>query len=223
MPRRICRHRARLLHAPRRRLAGHLRVLNCGLGSKDEAAAVRENRARVAAHLRRREPAHGAPDPQPDRRRRRRTAWPDAERPRADALVTATRGIAVGVLAADCTPVLFADPEAGVVGRGPCRLARGHRRGAGSDHREHGRPGRPPRATSGRRSARASARMPMRSAGTSSRSSWSAMPTAGRFSPRPRPDARPHFDLPGYALHRLRRAGLARALQLYILHIYSHR
>ena len=88
--------------------------LNCGLGSQDEAAAVRENRARVAAHLQAASvlTAHQIHSP---------TAvvvteaWPEAERPRADALVTATRGIAVGVLAADCTPVLFADPVAGVV------------------------------------------------------------------------------------------------------------
>ena len=42
-------------------------------------------------------------------------AWATDERPRADAIVTATRGMAVGVLTADCAPVLFADAEAGVV------------------------------------------------------------------------------------------------------------
>ena len=42
-------------------------------------------------------------------------AWSLDERPRADAIVTATRGLAVGVLTADCAPVLFADREAGVV------------------------------------------------------------------------------------------------------------
>ena len=39
-----------------------------------------------------------------------------AERPRADAAVTAAPGVALGVLTADCAPVLFADREAGVVG-----------------------------------------------------------------------------------------------------------
>jgi YfiH family protein len=39
-----------------------------------------------------------------------------AEKPRADALVTASRGIALSVLTADCQPVLFADKEAGVIG-----------------------------------------------------------------------------------------------------------
>ena len=40
----------------------------------------------------------------------------DSERPRADALVTATPGLALGILTADCAPVLFADREAGVIG-----------------------------------------------------------------------------------------------------------
>ena len=37
-------------------------------------------------------------------------------RPKADALVTRTPGLVIGILTADCAPVLFADPEAGVVG-----------------------------------------------------------------------------------------------------------
>lgn len=45
-------------------------------------------------------------------------AWPDTPegRPVADALVTATPGLAIGIVTADCAPVLFADKEAGVVG-----------------------------------------------------------------------------------------------------------
>ena len=88
--------------------------LNCGAGSRDDAAAVRKNRARVTAHLGAREllsphQVHGT------------TAlivsapWP-GERPKADALVTATPGIAIGILTADCAPVLFVDAEARVVG-----------------------------------------------------------------------------------------------------------
>ncbi|HEY1145001.1 MAG TPA: peptidoglycan editing factor PgeF [Allosphingosinicella sp.] len=42
--------------------------------------------------------------------------WPDAARPHADALVTDRPGLVLGILTADCTPVLFADPQAGVVG-----------------------------------------------------------------------------------------------------------
>jgi YfiH family protein len=42
--------------------------------------------------------------------------WADEARPRADAMVTARPGLALGILTADCTPVLLADREAGVVG-----------------------------------------------------------------------------------------------------------
>lgn len=42
--------------------------------------------------------------------------WDDADRPKADALVTDQRGVLLGVLTADCAPVLFHDPEAGVIG-----------------------------------------------------------------------------------------------------------
>ena len=42
--------------------------------------------------------------------------WDDGERPHADALVTDRPGLALGILTADCAPVLLADPEAGVVG-----------------------------------------------------------------------------------------------------------
>jgi len=42
--------------------------------------------------------------------------WAADAAPEGDALVTATRGLALGILTADCTPILFADPEAGVIG-----------------------------------------------------------------------------------------------------------
>ncbi len=41
--------------------------------------------------------------------------WPAGEGPKADAMVTRHKGIALGVITADCAPVLFADPVAGVV------------------------------------------------------------------------------------------------------------
>ena len=90
--------------------------LNVGLGSGDADRAVAENRARAGAAV-----LPGAPivacyqvhspdcvtvtEP-----------WSDAERPHADALATNRPGLLLGIVTADCTPVLFADREAGVIG-----------------------------------------------------------------------------------------------------------
>ena len=110
---------ARLAHAFFTRAGGVstgvYRGLNAGIGSHDEAEAVHENRRR-AVHFLGLEGTQLA------------TPWqthsPDAvvatepfggERPKADAVVTATRGLAVGVVTADCGPILFADPRGGVV------------------------------------------------------------------------------------------------------------
>jgi polyphenol oxidase len=91
--------------------------LNGGLGSRDSAAGVAENRARMAAALNV-EPDHLVTayqihSPQvvvAD------APWPAQARPRADAIVTRTPGLAVGVTTADCGPILLADPVARVVG-----------------------------------------------------------------------------------------------------------
>lgn len=91
--------------------------LNCGMGSGDDKETVTKNRAVVAERL------GVAPDSL-------LSAWqihsPDAvvvsapwageERPRVDALVTKAPGVALGVLTADCGPVLFADPRSRVIG-----------------------------------------------------------------------------------------------------------
>jgi YfiH family protein len=90
--------------------------LNCGPGSSDQRDAVALNRARVAAALAV-EPARLLSPHQVHSTAvvvANGEGW--AERPRADAVVTATPGVAVSVLTADCAPVLFADPEAGIVG-----------------------------------------------------------------------------------------------------------
>jgi YfiH family protein len=89
-------------------------ALNGGLGSRDRAEAVAENRARIAAHLGvgrlvSVHQVHG------DRVEMVSGAWAGA-RPRADAMVTGRAGIGLAILIADCAPVLFADREAGVVG-----------------------------------------------------------------------------------------------------------
>ncbi|MEM9735313.1 MAG: peptidoglycan editing factor PgeF [Pseudomonadota bacterium] len=94
--------------------AGIYESLNGGQGSADETHAVAENRSRIAAHL-------GADHLVSVYQIHSDICLPVAgpfagETPQADALVTATPGVALAVLAADCAPVLFADREAGVVG-----------------------------------------------------------------------------------------------------------
>jgi purine-nucleoside/S-methyl-5'-thioadenosine phosphorylase / adenosine deaminase len=90
--------------------------LNCGPGSDDEPARVAENRARVAKQLGARH-ADVVTLYQQHSATALSVAAPvaSANRPKADAVVTRTPGLAIGVLTADCAPVLFADRQAGVV------------------------------------------------------------------------------------------------------------
>lgn len=91
--------------------------MNCGFGSDEAPAVVEANRARAMALI---DLPAGAlvtvhqihsPDvatvTQP---------WPRSENPKADALVTDRPGVALGILTADCVPILFADPQARVIG-----------------------------------------------------------------------------------------------------------
>lgn len=91
--------------------------LNCGPGSNDDRAHVMDNRARAMAVLEQ-EPDHLVTVHQhhsPDVIRVVQT-WPLASAPKADAMVTTEPGIALGILTADCAPVLFADADNGVIG-----------------------------------------------------------------------------------------------------------
>ncbi|HUI16577.1 MAG TPA: peptidoglycan editing factor PgeF [Alphaproteobacteria bacterium] len=91
--------------------------LNCGLGSGDDPAAVRENRARaMAAFGLAGEALATAHQVHSARVHLLEAPFALAARPQVDGLVTRKRGLALGVLAADCTPVLFADAEAGIAG-----------------------------------------------------------------------------------------------------------
>ena len=91
--------------------------LNGGVGSRDAPEAVAENRARMAAAL------GLAPDRlavpyqvhSPDAVALSEH-WAGDARPRCDGVVTATPGLALGVTGADCGMILFADPNARVVG-----------------------------------------------------------------------------------------------------------
>jgi len=91
--------------------------LNCGPGSRDDAAAVAENRSRAMAML-------DLPDDALVTVHQAHTAtailvdapWAAADRPVADAMVTTRRGLALGILTADCAPVLLADRKGTTVG-----------------------------------------------------------------------------------------------------------
>lgn len=95
--------------------------LNCGPGSDDDPQCVTRNRARAMAALDV-EPerlctihqVHGTVVVTPD------GPWPDGERPKADALVTRAANLAIGILTADCAPVLLADHANGVIAAVHC-------------------------------------------------------------------------------------------------------
>jgi polyphenol oxidase len=96
---------------------GIYQSLNGGLGSQDDPAHVAENRRRMAEQI------GVAPEcflsvyqtHSPDVVVAE-GPWPGTSRPRADAIVTRTPGLAIGVTAADCGPILLVDPSARVIG-----------------------------------------------------------------------------------------------------------
>ncbi|MCH2546865.1 MAG: peptidoglycan editing factor PgeF [Alphaproteobacteria bacterium] len=92
-------------------------TLNAGRGSNDTPEAVSENRRRIA------EAVNTSPQQllslyqvHSDRVIDVTTPFADDEKPQADGMVTTTRGLALGILTADCAPVLFADAQAQVIG-----------------------------------------------------------------------------------------------------------
>jgi hypothetical protein len=180
--------------------------LNCGVGSKDNGEAVRTNRARVVARLQARElltcyQVHGTTAAVAD------ASTPADWRPKADALVTATPGVAVGVLAADCAPILFADPRSKVIG-----AAHAGWRGAVTGVAE---------ATITAMESLGAARGHMVAAvgpcigaeayevGPELEAQFLAQdPANARFFTRSSPESRPHLDLSAYLADRLQKAGL---------------
>lgn len=95
---------------------GVYKSLNCGFGSADDPAKVRENRNRVCQAL-------GAPLEKLASPRQVHSAiavitdkaYEPNERPECDALVTKRPGLLLGVLAADCAPIVICDPHNGVI------------------------------------------------------------------------------------------------------------
>ncbi|MDZ7822736.1 MAG: peptidoglycan editing factor PgeF [Ahrensia sp.] len=90
--------------------------LNAGLGSNDARENVLENRVRIATHLGV-APTHLAGCYQIHSARVVTVLKPSQdERPEADGMVTNVRGVALGILTADCGPILFADENSGIIG-----------------------------------------------------------------------------------------------------------
>lgn len=188
--------------------SGVFEGLNCGPGSSDMAEAVAINRGRVAQamgvevdHLVTVHQVHSADVVVVD--------GPLTERPRADALVTRTPGLALAVLTADCQPILFADQEAGVIGAAHAGW-RGALDGvleATLDAME----------SLGARRQRISAvigpciSQAAYEVGPEFLDSFLAEdPMNARFFANG-PAGRPMFDLPSFGLHRLRAAGVGQA------------
>ena len=183
--------------------------LNCGFGSGDDPGDVARNRAIAAAQLDLTaerlvscHQIHGTEVVTVER------PWRREDNPRADGTVTKVPGIALGVLAADCAPVLFADPEAGIIG-----AAHGGWRGTLAGIMEATVAA---MVTLGARAERVRAGIgpcigqPSYEVGPEFRVNFAdADPaSAAFFLPAARPD---HFlfDLPGYIALRLQRLGLA--------------
>ena len=182
--------------------------LNCGHGSSDQTEAVAINRARAAA-------AMGAtPDDLACVHQIHSADVVSVTRPpgapaRADGLVTATPGLVLGILTADCQPVLFADPTARVVG-----AAHAGWRGALSGILEATLDA---METLGARRANTvavigpSISQRAYEVGPEFLDTFLAEdPAYSRFFAGGEDD-RMHFDLPGFGLHRLREAGIGRA------------
>jgi hypothetical protein len=181
--------------------------LNCGVGAKDSPEAVRENRGRVAALLGGRKlltchQVHGTSAVIADDSAQ--PSW----RPKADALVTATPGVVVGVLTADCAPLLLADPRAKVIGAahagwrgavaGIADATIAAMEGLGAQR------GRMVAAVGPCISARVYEVGPELEAEFLSQDAANA-----QFFTRASPEARPHLDLSAYLVARLQKAGIS--------------
>lgn len=180
--------------------------LNCGRGSNDTPEAVRTNRTRVleligisTGSLNTVHQIHGTDVAVAT------GAWP-ANPPTADGVVTATPGVVLGILTADCAPVLFADATAGVIGGAHCGW-RGTLSGVAERVIAHmvNLGARPERITAvvGPTIAQSSYEV-----GADFETTFLGEDReAARFFARGTP-GHAQFDLPGYVMHRLNRAGL---------------
>lgn len=95
--------------------SGIFEGLNCGRGSSDQSDIVTINRGRVA-HTMGVDPSHLQSVHQYHSAEVVHVTSPIDPVPKADAMVTSTPGMVLGILTADCQPVLFSDPQAKIVG-----------------------------------------------------------------------------------------------------------
>lgn len=95
---------------------GAVAGLNAGIGSGDDPALVTHNRRLAADAVLPGAPLVAVYQVHSARCVAVDAPWGDDARPEADALVTARPGVLLGIVTADCAPVLFADRRAGVVG-----------------------------------------------------------------------------------------------------------
>ena len=188
---------------------GEMWGLNVGYGSGDDPDLIAENRRRAiaavlpGASLATVHQIHSPTVVQVEQ------AWPQDERPHADAMVTDRPGLLLGVLTADCAPVLFADEQARVVAAAHSgwRGAFGGVNEATIDAME---------ALGARRDRIVAAVGPCvlqqsYEVDGAFRSSFLEQDaTNARFFVAG-PAGKPHFDLTGYILHRLRSAGIGQS------------
>jgi purine-nucleoside/S-methyl-5'-thioadenosine phosphorylase / adenosine deaminase len=195
--------------------------LNCGPGSRDDARAVTENRARVARLL-----GVGSDKLVTVYQKHSNTAavakkpWGKGKTPDADAVVTATPGLAIGILTADCAPVLLCDPQARVIGAahagwrgalsGIVEATVEAMTGLGAD------PGRI-RAAIGPAISQGAYEV-----GEDYKAQFLAEePDSEAFFVTDEGSGEPHFDLPGYVAERLTRAGVGETLDLGLCTYYD--
>ena len=183
--------------------------LNTGYGSGDDPALIAENRNRAieavlpGASLATVHQVHSptvvlVEEP-----------WEQDERPRADAMVTNRPGLLLGILTADCAPVLFADAEAGVVA-----AAHSGWRGAIAGVNEATIEAMEQLGARRERIAAAvgpSVEQKSYEVDEAFRDRFIEQDQSNTRFFVPGPAGKPHFDLPGYILQRLNDAGIARA------------
>ena len=188
---------------------GEMWGLNVGYGSGDDPDLIAENRVRAVGAI--------LPDAQLATVHQVHSPtvvhvekpWPQDQRPHADARVTDRPGLLLGVLTADCAPVLFSDPEAGIIGAAHAgwRGAVGGVTSATIEAMER----------LGARRERIAAAVgpciaqPSYEVDEAFRARFEDEDSSNDRFFVPGPAGKPHFDLAGYVFHRLKSAGVGRS------------